>query len=288
MKFAARARALGSELLCSGGHEAVRQMFRDLFGPGSMASASEVMHSQAGSRVVSGRLGSRKTCIRVPPVSHSSGREEQAATPALIAPEGARSMVHSGGGVRPGTGDGGDRRVLGRVDALVDGRSLPLGRRKQRAVLAMLALRANRTVSTDELIDGLWGERPPASAAKNVQHYVSQLRKALACRRLRGADRHPRPGLRAPAARRTRWTRRASSASSSEPGARPSRGSSTGRHRARSSCGAAPRSPTSPRSRSREPRSAASRSFTCARSSSRSTPSSRRDATTRRSAASRR
>src|SRR5918994_7361565 len=43
----------------------------------------------------------------------------------------------------------------------------------------MLALRANHTVSADELIDGLWGEDPPASAAKNLQLYVSQLRKAL-------------------------------------------------------------------------------------------------------------
>jgi DNA-binding SARP family transcriptional activator len=71
-------------------------------------------------------------------------------------------------------------RVLGRVDAIVDGRPLPLRRRKQRALLAMLALRANHTVAADELIDGLWGDRPPASAAKNVQSYVSQLRKALA------------------------------------------------------------------------------------------------------------
>ena len=43
----------------------------------------------------------------------------------------------------------------------------------------MLALRANRTVSADDLIDGLWGERPPASAVKNVQLYVSRLRKVL-------------------------------------------------------------------------------------------------------------
>jgi WD40 repeat protein/DNA-binding SARP family transcriptional activator len=71
-------------------------------------------------------------------------------------------------------------RTLGRVDATVGGRSLRLGGPKQRAVLAMLALRANRTVATDELIDGLWGDRPPASAAKNVQYYVSQLRKELA------------------------------------------------------------------------------------------------------------
>ena len=70
-------------------------------------------------------------------------------------------------------------RVLGRVDALVDGRALPLRGSKQRAVLAMLALRASRTVSADELIDGLWGEDPPASAAKNLQLYVWQLRKAL-------------------------------------------------------------------------------------------------------------
>ncbi len=70
-------------------------------------------------------------------------------------------------------------RVLGRVDALVDGRALPLRGSKQRAVLAMLALRVNRTVSADELIDGLWGEDPPASAAKNLQLYVWQLRKAL-------------------------------------------------------------------------------------------------------------
>jgi WD40 repeat protein/DNA-binding SARP family transcriptional activator len=69
--------------------------------------------------------------------------------------------------------------VLGRVDALVDGQPLPLGGSKQRAVLALLALRANRTVSADDLIDGLWGDRPPASAAKNVQHYISRLRKAL-------------------------------------------------------------------------------------------------------------
>ena len=70
-------------------------------------------------------------------------------------------------------------RVLGRVDALVDGQALPLGGSKQRAILAMLALRANRTVSVDDLIDGLWGDRPPASAASNLTLYISRLRKAL-------------------------------------------------------------------------------------------------------------
>src|SRR5204863_171341 len=44
----------------------------------------------------------------------------------------------------------------------------------------MLGLEANRPVTADRLIEGLWGEEPPASAAKMVQHYVWRLRKALA------------------------------------------------------------------------------------------------------------
>ena len=62
-------------------------------------------------------------------------------------------------------------------------------------------------MSADELIDGLWGDDPPASAAKNLQLYVSQLRKALADGGAEARDRHPRPRLRAAARRRTRSTR---------------------------------------------------------------------------------
>jgi predicted ATPase/DNA-binding SARP family transcriptional activator len=69
--------------------------------------------------------------------------------------------------------------VLGPVEAIVDSTAVTLGATKQRAVLAMLALNANRAVSVDRLTDGLWGEHLPASAAKMVQHYVSQLRKLL-------------------------------------------------------------------------------------------------------------
>ena len=70
-------------------------------------------------------------------------------------------------------------RVLGPVEVEVDERRLILGGPKQRAVLALLALNANLTVSVDRLIEGLWGEEQPASAAKMVQHYVSQLRKLI-------------------------------------------------------------------------------------------------------------
>ncbi|MDA0166058.1 winged helix-turn-helix domain-containing protein [Solirubrobacter ginsenosidimutans] len=71
-------------------------------------------------------------------------------------------------------------RLLGHLEANVDDRLLELGGSKQRAVLAMLGLEANQLVSADRLIEGLWGEEPPASAAKMVQTYVWRLRRVIA------------------------------------------------------------------------------------------------------------
>jgi len=73
-----------------------------------------------------------------------------------------------------------DYRILGPLDVLDEGRSISPGGSKQRALLAVLLLHANETLSTDRLIDELWGESPPASAAKAVQVSISRLRKALA------------------------------------------------------------------------------------------------------------
>src|SRR3954454_5857872 len=73
-----------------------------------------------------------------------------------------------------------DLRVLGPVEASVDGRPVAIGPGKPRALFAMLALRAGSPVTAERLVDGLWGEEPPATAGKMVQVYVSQLRKALA------------------------------------------------------------------------------------------------------------
>src|SRR5262245_1266786 len=70
-------------------------------------------------------------------------------------------------------------RVLGHVEVSVGDAPVALGGAKQRAVLAMLGLEANRPVPADRLIEGLWGEEPPASAAKMVQNYVWRLRGAL-------------------------------------------------------------------------------------------------------------
>ena len=70
--------------------------------------------------------------------------------------------------------------VLGHLEAHVDDRPVALGGPKQRAVLAMLGLEANRTVSADRLAAGLWGEELPPSAGKMIQTYVSRLRHAMA------------------------------------------------------------------------------------------------------------
>ena len=71
-------------------------------------------------------------------------------------------------------------RILGPLEVLDEGRALSVGGSKQRALLALLVLHANEPLSTDRLIDALWAERPPATAAKTVQVHVSRLRKALA------------------------------------------------------------------------------------------------------------
>ncbi len=57
--------------------------------------------------------------------------------------------------------------------------SVELGPPKQRALLAILVLHANEVVSVDRLIELLWGEAPPRTAADSVQIYMSALRKLL-------------------------------------------------------------------------------------------------------------
>ena len=73
-----------------------------------------------------------------------------------------------------------DFRILGPLQALDQGRDVAPAGSKRRALLALLLLHVNETVPTDRLIDELWGERPPATAARTVQAHVSRLRKALA------------------------------------------------------------------------------------------------------------
>ena len=73
-----------------------------------------------------------------------------------------------------------DFRLLGPLEVADGDRILELGRGRQRALLALLLLRANQVVPTDRLIDDLWGGEPPPTAPKMVQMYVAEIRKGLA------------------------------------------------------------------------------------------------------------
>ncbi|WP_020608595.1 BTAD domain-containing putative transcriptional regulator [Salinispora arenicola] len=70
--------------------------------------------------------------------------------------------------------------VLGSVRAWLGEHELPLGPARQRALFAVLAAAAGRPVGRDELIEGIWGTSPPATAAGSVYTYVSGLRRSLA------------------------------------------------------------------------------------------------------------
>lgn len=70
-------------------------------------------------------------------------------------------------------------RLLGPLEVLSEGRSLRIGGSKQRGVLAVLLLHANEVVSTDRLIDEIWGSRPPKSVDASLQNCIWSLRKVL-------------------------------------------------------------------------------------------------------------
>ena len=66
------------------------------------------------------------------------------------------------------TADGVEYGVLGLLRAVAGGEPVPLGGRMQRALLATLLLQANEPVSTERLVEAVWGGRPPPTAAHAV------------------------------------------------------------------------------------------------------------------------
>jgi tetratricopeptide (TPR) repeat protein len=74
-------------------------------------------------------------------------------------------------------------QILGPVRAWRGEQELELGGPRPRAMLGMLAMRAGRAVARSELIDGMWGADPPASAVNSVHVYVVGLRRILEPRR---------------------------------------------------------------------------------------------------------
>ena len=81
-------------------------------------------------------------------------------------------------------------RILGPIQALFDDdQPAALGAPKQRGLLALLLVDRRRVVTAEQLIDGLWGEKPPASALQSLQVYVHGLRRALGAERIETAGR---------------------------------------------------------------------------------------------------
>lgn len=69
--------------------------------------------------------------------------------------------------------------VLGPLQVVSSDSEVTAGPPKQRALLCLLTMHADRILSQGSIIDHLWGEHPPASAGANLQVYVSQLRRLL-------------------------------------------------------------------------------------------------------------
>lgn len=70
-------------------------------------------------------------------------------------------------------------RILGPLEALVDGAAVDLGGHRQRALLAALLVHHGQVVATERLVDLLWGEQAPKTATTSLQNGISQLRRAL-------------------------------------------------------------------------------------------------------------
>jgi DNA-binding SARP family transcriptional activator len=77
--------------------------------------------------------------------------------------------------------------ILGPLQVSIAGRTVALGGPRQRAVLALLLLEANRVVSMDRLAEDVWVGHPPAGWATTLQTYVFHLRRALEPGRVPGA-----------------------------------------------------------------------------------------------------
>jgi DNA-binding SARP family transcriptional activator len=69
--------------------------------------------------------------------------------------------------------------ILGPLEVVRDGTPVHVGPLKQRALLILLLVHANRVMPIDRLIDELWAGRPPAQATITLQSYISSLRRTL-------------------------------------------------------------------------------------------------------------
>jgi transcriptional regulator with XRE-family HTH domain len=123
------------------------------------------------------RPGSAARLAQALGLDQSRARELVQAAQAMSAPWGSRD----GPGRLPLAANGARVwvQVLGPLATWRSGQVVELGVPKQRAILGLLALRANRLVHREAVIDAVWGQDPPATAVNLVQSYASRLRRAL-------------------------------------------------------------------------------------------------------------
>ena len=98
---------------------------------------------------------------------------DEAAKSARVPKTPGRLRKDQNGGV------GVEFRLLGQLEAVVEGRVVALGGPKQRALLALLLLHANEIVTTDRALDEIWRDVEPSAAIRSLRVYVSSLRKVL-------------------------------------------------------------------------------------------------------------
>ena len=104
--------------------------------------------------------------------------EQRTVTPARRV--GNQTVARTGGALaRKLTGVSGMLvHILGPLRVAVDGHDLPLGGRRTKTVLAVLALEANWVVPVDDLVDAVWGGAPPASARTQIRICISAMRRS--------------------------------------------------------------------------------------------------------------
>jgi WD40 repeat protein/serine/threonine protein kinase/class 3 adenylate cyclase len=140
--------------------------------PGEILVTPELAHV-AGS--VEGLLFEDRGPVRLKGISRPI--RLNAVVPTSIAAPGERRSPLLGGI---------ELNILGPLEVLEEGRPVELGGPKRRLILAYLILRANHVVPVEALVDGLWGDDPPASARGAIQSHISHLRTALGAERLEG------------------------------------------------------------------------------------------------------
>src|SRR5260221_7302158 len=91
--------------------------------------------------------------------------------------KGSAAMTNSG--TRDATMAVVEFRVLGPLEVVGPAGPIAIASGRQRAILALLILELGRTVSTDRLIDEVWGDEPPASVRQALRVHIAGLRKAL-------------------------------------------------------------------------------------------------------------